>query len=79
MKSSIVHLLCVRRSDPRVHAAGRLGVSGALQAPLALAGAQTLTGCQAVESIFKAGVWVGVLAVIVVLALIVFAVGKLLT
>jgi hypothetical protein len=35
-----------------------------------------LAGCEVVGGIFKAGVWVGALAVIVVVVLLVFAVGK---
>ena len=37
------------------------------------------TGCQAVEGIFKAGVWVGVLGVLAVLALIIWGVKALLS
>jgi hypothetical protein len=37
------------------------------------------TGCAAVEGIFKAGVWVGVLLVVVVLAIVVWAIKALLT
>lgn len=36
------------------------------------------TGCQAVEGIFKAGFWVGAIAVIVVIALVVFVLSKVL-
>jgi hypothetical protein len=35
-----------------------------------------LSGCQAIGDIFKAGVWVGVLIVLAVLALIIFLVTK---
>ena len=35
-----------------------------------------LAGCEVVGGIFKAGVWVGALAVIVVVVLLVFVVGK---
>ena len=37
----------------------------------------TLSGCQLVGDIFKAGVWVGVLVVVVVIALVIFLVSKL--
>jgi len=37
------------------------------------------SGCAAVEGIFKAGVWVGVILVIVVIAAIVWAIKALLT
>jgi hypothetical protein len=36
-----------------------------------------LTGCELVKGIFKAGVWVGVIGVFAVIALIVFALSKL--
>ena len=32
----------------------------------------TLSGCEAIETIFKAGVWSGVLMVAIVIALIIF-------
>lgn len=37
------------------------------------------TGCQVVEAIFKAGVWVGVLGVFAVFALIVWGIKSFLT
>jgi hypothetical protein len=37
----------------------------------------TLTGCDLVKGIFKAGVWIGVLGVFAVLGLIAFGVSKL--
>lgn len=43
-------------------------------APLTL----TLTGCELIGSIFKAGVWVGVLGVFAVVALVVWGVRSLL-
>ncbi len=36
----------------------------------------TLTSCEAIGSIFKAGIWVGVLAVGIVAFLIIFLIGK---
>jgi hypothetical protein len=36
-----------------------------------------LAGCDAIEGIFKAGVWVGVLAVVLVIGLIGFIVAKM--
>lgn len=36
----------------------------------------TLSSCQAIESIFKAGVWVGVLIVVVIIVVILWLVGK---
>jgi len=46
--------------------------------PLALVAlfATTLTSCELVEGIFKAGVWSGVIIVIVVLALIIWLISK---
>jgi TRAP-type C4-dicarboxylate transport system permease large subunit len=35
-----------------------------------------LTSCQAIGDIFKAGVWVGVLAVIIVVAVIILVIAK---
>ena len=35
------------------------------------------SGCEVVEGIFKAGVWVGVLMVVGIIALVMFAVTKL--
>jgi len=46
--------------------------------PLALVAlfATTLTSCELVEGIFKAGVWSGVIIVFVVLALIIWLISK---
>ena len=38
--------------------------------------ASTLTSCQLVEGIFKAGVWTGIIVVVVVLALIIWLISK---
>jgi hypothetical protein len=38
---------------------------------------QFLQGCAAVEGIFKAGVWVGVIAVVAVVGIIIFIVSKI--
>ena len=35
-----------------------------------------LSGCEAIGAIFKAGVWVGAIAVVIALALVVFIVAK---
>ncbi|MGN6567940.1 MAG: phosphatidate cytidylyltransferase [Flavipsychrobacter sp.] len=37
----------------------------------------TLSSCQLVGDIFKAGVWVGVLVVVVVIGLVIFILAKL--
>ncbi|HEY0176711.1 MAG TPA: hypothetical protein VGC08_10055 [Pedobacter sp.] len=37
----------------------------------------TLASCQAIESIFKAGVWSGIIIVVVVLALIIWVISKI--
>ncbi len=36
----------------------------------------TMSSCQAIADIFKAGVWVGVLLVVVVIAIILWIIGK---
>ncbi|AMQ00537.1 hypothetical protein AY601_3675 [Pedobacter cryoconitis] len=37
----------------------------------------TLSSCQLIEGIFKAGVWSGIIVVVVVLALIIWVVSKI--
>ena len=37
----------------------------------------TLTSCSAIEGIFKAGVWAGVILVVIVLALIIWVISKI--
>ncbi|WP_285059130.1 hypothetical protein [Pedobacter ginsengisoli] len=46
--------------------------------PLAILGllSTTLTSCELVEGIFKAGVWTGVIVVVLVLALIIWLIRK---
>ena len=39
--------------------------------------AVTLAGCEVVGGIFKAGIWVGAIAVVLIIVLLVFVVGKL--
>ncbi|MDR3008575.1 MAG: hypothetical protein LBV59_11615 [Sphingobacterium sp.] len=36
-----------------------------------------LTGCSVIEGIFKAGVWTGILIVVVVVALLIWLISKL--
>lgn len=36
----------------------------------------TLSSCEAIQGIFKAGVWVGVLLVVLVVGIIIWIVGK---
>ena len=36
----------------------------------------TLAGCEVVGGIFKAGIWVGAIAVVLIVVLLVFVVGK---
>ena|GEM_PF-216524 len=43
---------------------------------LALATAMTLSSCEVVGGIFKAGVWVGILVVVLVVGLILWLVGR---
>lgn len=44
---------------------------------LVLLSTMTLAGCDAIEGIFKAGVWVGVLAVVLVIGAVAFVAAKL--
>ena len=37
----------------------------------------TLTSCSAIEGIFKAGLWSGIIIVVIVLALIIWVVSKI--
>ena len=43
---------------------------------LALA-AGSMTGCEAVEGVFKAGIWVGVIAVVVLIGIVTWVVTKM--
>jgi hypothetical protein len=43
---------------------------------LVIAG-MTLTGCEAIEGIFKAGVWTGVIAIVFVLMIVGFIAAKI--
>ncbi|HEY3496087.1 MAG TPA: hypothetical protein VGK73_15420 [Polyangiaceae bacterium] len=61
---------------PRVQPQRGARLPLALLAPLA-ALATSATGCQVVEGIFKTGFWFGVIAVVAVVALLLFGVGKL--
>jgi hypothetical protein len=45
--------------------------------PLLLVSAVTLAGCQIAGDIFKAGVWVGVIAVVAVIALVVWLISRM--
>ena len=49
---------------------------GALLALLLVMAAFTMTGCEAVEGIFKAGMWVGVIGVVLVLMLVGFIASR---
>jgi hypothetical protein len=37
----------------------------------------TVTGCEAIQGIFKAGVWFGVIAVVLVIAVVGFVAAKI--
>ncbi len=37
----------------------------------------TLTSCELVGDIFKAGVWSGIIFVVLIIAVVIFAIGKL--
>ena len=45
--------------------------------PLLVFAMVSLTGCELIGDIFKAGVWVGVLIVVGIIALVVFLISKL--
>jgi hypothetical protein len=45
-------------------------------AVIAAALTTTLSSCQAIADIFKAGMWVGIIIVVVIVALILWIVGK---
>lgn len=61
----------VRKVEPR-----RRGIPFAPSAMM-LALATSTTGCRVVEGIFKTGFWFGVIAVVAVIAIVLFAIGKL--
>lgn len=44
--------------------------------PLLLFSTVTLAGCQIVGDIFKAGVWVGVIGVVAVIALVIWLISR---
>ena len=46
-------------------------------ATLFLAGTSLLSSCQAIADIFKAGMWVGVIVVVLVIALVLWLIGKM--
>lgn len=54
-----------------------VSVIGALRALLLALFALPLAGCETIGNIFEAGVWTGVVAVVAVIALIIFAVSRL--
>jgi hypothetical protein len=58
---------------------GRASVHTQRLLPLAVvtAAAMTLTGCEAIQGIFKAGVWVGVIGVVLVIAVVGFLAAKI--
>lgn len=41
-----------------------------------VAACQVITGCSVIEGIFKAGVWSGVLLIVVIIAIIIFVIAK---
>ena len=46
-------------------------------ATLFLAAAFLLSSCQAIGDIFKAGMWVGVIVVVLIVALVLWLIGKM--
>lgn len=47
-----------------------------IQLPLVIVATLTLTGCEVIGTIFEAGVWFGIIAVVLVLAIIGFIVSR---
>lgn len=45
--------------------------------PAILMASILLTSCQAIGDIFKAGVWTGIIVVVLILALVIFIISKL--
>jgi len=45
--------------------------------PVLLMGAFMLTGCEVIGSIFKAGIWTGIIGVVLILALVIYFVAKI--
>lgn len=44
---------------------------------LFFAGSFLLTGCEAIGDIFKAGMWVGVIVVVLIIAVVLWLIGKM--
>jgi len=44
---------------------------------LALAGLMLFSSCELVEGIFKAGMWTGILMVVLVIGLVIWLIGKI--
>jgi len=51
--------------------------SNVILVTLFLASAVLLSSCQAIGDIFKAGVWMGVIVVVIVIALVLWLIGKM--
>lgn len=70
------HLACGRASE-RSHRANRWRMRmRVLTVLLLLLVTTTLTGCELIGDIFQAGIWVGVIAVLAILALVGFLVSR---
>jgi hypothetical protein len=63
---------CINRTD-----GGHVKAENALKLGALSTGLLTLTGCEAVKTIFKAGVWFGVLGVLAVVIGIGFLISRL--
>lgn len=50
--------------------------SNLMLAALLLTFATTLSSCEAIAGIFKAGIWTGIILVVVIVGLIVYFIGK---
>ena len=75
--------VCLRRARQEPCAAQRLhpvwveeAMRAAVLVALVVLAAFTLTGCQAIEGVFKAGVWFGVIGVVLLIGIIAWVVTK---
>ncbi len=48
-----------------------------MTAALFLAGSFLLSGCQAIGDVFKTGMWVGVIIVVLIIAVVLWLIGKI--
>jgi hypothetical protein len=67
---------CVPDSERVLRRGGRMTRNLLLRLHILLLVALTTVGCQAVEGIFKAGMWVGILVAVVIVGLILMLFGR---